>query len=741
MTTTAIREDQTLYAHHVDIRPLGQDRSLLIAATGQGYEIDLPPENLAALLARCDGRRRTAEILDGFDRATELEQALAVLLEEGFLREIAPKPSCKGHWELHLIGDRELIETAASLTGNWGSIQTHAAHEFSGIGKPSSAIIVGLSRFIDGDWLIALNQHAAEHGYPWTQFHLDSGKGWLGPYVIPGRTSDYEDLLGRRRCAGDDVEGAQLRRPLLPHEGAPDLPNRSDPSLIRWMLSLLFAEIDHALDGKPCRLWSTELEADPSTLEVKAHHILPLPTRVPENWLTSHARARELVLDSRTGIVLNQQKAEHHPSLPPSLMTVRSHCTDLGRIYPWGNDLFVGGSTFGDDEGARNASLGEALERYCGNCLPSVSTIKGSYTQLNRSDRRCLDPETLILHSKAMLAQPGCPFVPFTRDTEVHWVEGRSLTKDKPCLLPLSLVYANWMGNKFDQPITNYLYTPGMAAGEHLEHALVGALRELVERDITMIWWYNAQPLPAVAPTAALRALWDGVPNREEQRVRFIHLDNPFQIPVIVAVVENTRHRFLNIGFGCRANPEEAARKALTEALTLQEGSRDLVLANSTLRRSAEDWELLSVPYRPWREDRTYMDAFRPDYRDVDDLMLQQQFFLDPRAVEKVRPILDTPITRGFDQLPRLRDDSLASYRGPIEEKGFEILFADITSPDVALTNYRVVRAIVPGLVPNMPAAFPCTGGDRVRLLPVELGWRDTPLMENELNDFPMPHA
>ena len=320
-------------------------------------------------------------------------------------------------------------------------------------------------------------------------------------------------------------------------------------------------------------------------------------------------------------------------------------------------------------------------------------------------------------------------------------MEGRSLTNDEPCLLPLSLVYANWMGNTFEQPITNYLYTPGMAAGENLEHALVGALRELVERDITMVWWYNAQPLPAVAPTDALQLLWDGVPNREEQRVRFIHLDNQFKIPVIVAVVEHTRHRFLNIGFGCRANPEEAARKALTEALTLQEGSRDLVLPDSTLRRSSEDWDLLSVAYRPWREDRTYMDAFRTDFRDVDDLMLQQQFFLDPRAVERVRPILDTPVNRTFDQLPVLGSNSLLSYRKPLEAKGFEILYADITSPDVALTNYRVVRAIVPGLVPNMPTAFPCTGGTRISDLPVELGWRNKPIAEHELNYFPMPHA
>ena len=532
-----------------------------------------------------------------------------------------------------------------------------------------------------------------------------------------------------------------MRRPLLPEEGAPNAPFQPPVASRRWMLSLLFAEIEKAISDGDCRMLSCELEADPVTFSLTPHHILPLPTRAPGDWLATPASARERVVDSRTGIILSQHKVPHHPSLPASLTTVRSHCTDLSRIYPWGNDLFTGGSTFGDEASAAGAALGEALERYCGNCLPGVEMVTGSWRDFMGKNRRALDPESLILHSQKMMDEPGCPFKPFSRDLSVQWVRGRSLTRNEPCLLPLSLVYANWMGGDINQAVTNYLYTPGMAAGETLEQALVGAVRELVERDITMAWWLNAHPLSAVAPTPALEALWKGVPESEDQIVRYIHLDNPFNIPVIVACVEHRKHQFLNIGFGCRPDPEYAASKALTEALTLQEGSRDLLSPDSMLRRSSEEWGLLSVPYKPRREDRTYMDAFRPDFRDINDLMLQQQFFLDPRALEKVRHLTMPPVTRTFDQLPRLEDDRFETYRKPIEDAGFEILYADITSPDVALAGYRVVRVIIPGLIPNMPAAFPAVGGKRVFELPVQMGWRDTPLREEELHYFPMPHA
>ena len=69
------------------------------------------------------------------------------------------------------------------------------------------------------------------------------------------------------------------------------------------------------------------------------------------------------------------------------------------------------------------------------------------------------------------------------------------------------------------------------------------------------------------------------------------------------------------------------------------------------------------------------------------------------------------------------------------------IYFADLTTPDVALTGMRVVRVLVPGLVPNFAAAFPYQGHGVLRTAAVRLGWRDAPVAEEAINIFPMAHA
>jgi ribosomal protein S12 methylthiotransferase accessory factor len=52
-----------------------------------------------------------------------------------------------------------------------------------------------------------------------------------------------------------------------------------------------------------------------------------------------------------------------------------------------------------------------------------------------------------------------------------------------------------------------------------------------------------------------------------------------------------------------------------------------------------------------------------------------------------------------------------------------------------------VVRVLIPGLAPNFASAFPFQGRGRLRQAAVDLGWRDTPLAEDEINLFPLAHA
>lgn len=513
------------------------------------------------------------------------------------------------------------------------------------------------------------------------------------------------------------------------------------------MLAALMTELTRWLAGAHCRLLSTETEADPIALTLTDHPILPLPHRHLRTPITSWRPTPETLIDPRTGIVLRTRDTEHHPSVPTILRTVQADITNMARSRstPWQNDLLSGGSSFTDPHAARMAALGEAVERYCGNWTEAVPMRRASYAELADRGAPAVDPETLVLYSDEQHRQPGFPFQPFTRDLAVHWVKGRSLTRDRDAWLPASLVYINWNAASLrHDPVVNFHNFAGVQAGPTLEFALASAIEEIVERDAMMTWWSNRHQLPAVALPADLTMHWQGRPADLGQRAWAIHLDNQFDIPVIAGVLENTTEQLLTIGFAARPNPRDATTKAWAEALTLQEGSRDMDRPpdESAVRALLRDQGGGDDTYlKPWRSDRLYLDAYRRDHRDVVQLLCQQQVNLDPRARRIVAPWIDVAVAREFDELPQLPDRSLTTYRERIERDGLEIFYVDLTTPDVALCGLRVVRVLIPGLAPNFPAAFPTWGRRRIQQHAADLGWVAAPVAESELNTFPLPYA
>ena len=126
---------------------------------------------------------------------------------------------------------------------------------------------------------------------------------------------------------------------------------------------------------------------------------------------------------------------------------------------------------------------------------------------------------------------------------------------------------------------------------------------------------------------------------------------------------------------------------------------------------------------------------------DCDDLMVQQQVYLDPRAGRAMSSLLEPSTHRDRATVPDIAGDPADHYRCALERHGIGAIVVDITTPDVASTGMRVVRVIAPGTVGNAPAAFPYLGRRRVQDLAVELGWRERALDEDRLNYFPLPHA
>ncbi|QSB16813.1 YcaO-like family protein [Natronosporangium hydrolyticum] len=740
---------------YAEVRRFGPDQSLVVAPDGTMFEVAAPVAVLGGLLDRCDGATSLTALAAETPDPAGYREVIDQLRDAGCLLD-PHQPDEQVHWTrfggdpadlgrvarttLVLLGDPELVEAACSVP-IVASFHTLTRTDLPGLETTldrcaAEPFVLPLRDRADQAMLLGVDQICARHGVRWSQFHLAQGRGFAGPTVVPGHTPDYQDLLGRRLTAAErvDVHDALLA-PLA--AGRPYLPPAAELS---WMLHLLLIDVERGLAGVAARTSWAEVELDPVGFTVVRHPLLPLPDRPVD--ADPVGGDMQLLCDSRTGLITNLPRYDHHESIPSRLMTVQSNVADMRRIYTWANNVVCGGSAFDDLVGAQQAAVGEAVERYCGNCVTeTVQVREASYAQLRAEGEVAVDPEQLVLYSDRLYDSAGFPFVRFTPELSTHWVRGHSLTRERAVWVPASLVYVNWYMDQYaDVPPTNYLYYPGIAAGPSLEWALASGIEEVVERDATMIWWHNRQPLPKLELPDELAALWAGAPRAHGQRPWLIYLENEFDIPVIAGVLEKHDEGLLNVGFAARNDPLEAARKAWTEALTLQDGSRDIQDPTGLTRSAiAEGW--VSMPLKPWREDQAYLDSYAPDFSDVNDLMCQQEIFLDPRAAEVVRPWLDPPGVRPMSDVPQLPDRSLQTYRKLIEARGYEIIYVDLTTQDVAMAGFRVVRVIIPGLVPNFPAAFPFLGRRRIQDAAVQLGWRSGPLTEQELNYFPLPHA
>jgi ribosomal protein S12 methylthiotransferase accessory factor len=142
---------------------------------------------------------------------------------------------------------------------------------------------------------------------------------------------------------------------------------------------------------------------------------------------------------------------------------------------------------------------------------------------------------------------------------------------------------------------------------------------------------------------------------------------------------------------------------------------------------------------KPVRADRRYLDSYRSDFKDVTDLWCQLQVQLDPRAYARERP-WDAGRTVHPADLPPSVPRGLDAYVERISSRGHDVIYVDVTTPDVAKVGFAAVRVLIPGLLPNFPAAFPPLGGGRLRATAERLGWIE-PGGPLAVNTFPLPYS
>ncbi|MFI6284410.1 YcaO-like family protein [Streptomyces sp. NPDC051018] len=424
----------------------------------------------------------------------------------------------------------------------------------------------------------------------------------------------------------------------------------------------------------------------------------------------------------------------------PSCVSYSARLSAHPDFAPWVLDTVTGGAALGDHDQAREAAVGEAVERYCGNAVPRALPT-ASCRQLTRTGEVAVDPREFALYSPSQYAHRGFPFVAPTPDLEIAWVPGTDLADGERVLVPASLAYVNYFrGAHAHEPPLNYPLLAGTAAGPSHERALSAALEEVFERDAVTLWWLSGAGATAFLPdpkgpvaAAVAEAGTAGL------QVTFQRIPSTFDITVVGAFIEDPARRLVAFGSACRSTAGAAAAKALTEAVGMHETGLELLDHDGDFWRGVRAGRICHRPYRPQRTDRAYRQDFRPDLRDVNDVRLHPQLYLDPGMQDSRLDRLRAP---GAVRPPApAAGAGLAGGLRQLAAQGLRALAVDLTTPHVRAAGMHVVRVLVPGLSCNAPAAFPFLGGRRLYEEPPARGWVPGPLREEDLVRDPLPFA
>jgi ribosomal protein S12 methylthiotransferase accessory factor len=608
--------------------------------------------------------------------------------------------------------------------------------------------------------LAALNQQQLQSKRPWLLVKPLGSVLWIGPVFTPDDTGCWH-CLAQRLEGNREVEASVQRQKQASaqnngntcHTTTSYLPTARAalPSTLQTGLQFAATEIAKHLVFTAASTTSATplpnlngklLTFNYRTLDFKTHRLNRRP-QCPTcgDPTILHQRGFEpLVLESRQKhftrdgghrAVTPQQTIEKYEHLISSITGV---VTELVRITDPSNPLvhtYRAGHAFGDatslrglrsnlkhkssgkgktDSQSRASGFCEAVERYSGIYQGDEPRKPATFAELSEL---AINPETCLCISETQYEnrqainenrQAAHDWIPtrFDPDQTIDWTPVWSLTEQQHKYLPTSFCYYNYpmpKGQRFCKADSN-----GNAAGNTLEEAILQGFMELVERDSVALWWYNRLRRPAVDLASFDESYFLELQQYyadNDRELWVLDLTADLGIPAFAGVSRRTvgDSERLIVGFGAHLDPTIAILRALTEVnqlgLELDKVPDDQLDGVATL----------------WLLEAT----------------LENQPYLAPDRDQLLKTAQDYPQRWGND----IQDDVMTCVE-IVKAAGMETLVLDQTRPDIGL---NVVKVIVPG----MRHFWSRFGPGRLYDVPVQLGWRDAPTPETEMNPMAMP--
>jgi ribosomal protein S12 methylthiotransferase accessory factor len=321
-----------------------------------------------------------------------------------------------------------------------------------------------------------------------------------------------------------------------------------------------------------------------------------------------------------------------------------------------------------DEVSAHISAIGEAIERYSAARYRTEDLL---YARIGDLAGDAVDPDKLVLYSKKQYATPDFPFAPWRAHQKIHWTRGHWLGLQKQVWVPALVSYFNFVSpyhEQFSQVSSN-----GLAAGQNKEDAAIRATYELIERDAMMLTWYAQLPCQRLAMDSQyqgkMRLMIDDLAARGVQLELYL-LDVGIHVPTVVCLGlgDGMTSPAVSVSLATHGDIQVAMRKALLEQGHVMPYLCHLMRAGHRIPRQVH--EVLSL------EDHAAY-YFSGDKLSAFDFMRRSAVPpMDP-ALWPYAPVADA-----------------ADLRARLLAAGVDVAIVDVTAPDVALSPFRVARAV-----------------------------------------------
>jgi ribosomal protein S12 methylthiotransferase accessory factor len=410
----------------------------------------------------------------------------------------------------------------------------------------------------------------------------------------------------------------------------------------------------------------------------------------------------------------------------PKPYGLRLWASDLsGKTDGW-TSLLDGGYSRGvsfDFEEAISKVVGELLERYPLALYREKDLLRCSVNRLRTEKKRFFDPFLASQFSEEQ--KKRFPAYRFDEKSVFGWARGESLTTGKEAFIPAQVTFWNYRLAE-GEPILKQRNTSGSGGMFTREEAILSGLYELIQRDGFLVHWLNRIAPPHIDPASfrseKVRELF-AVCNRYGIEAHVVDITSDIGVPAMAAVLIDTYGKgpAVTVGGGCGPDPEQAAERAMAEALGVRYWLRN------AMEQSVYD---LPEGYEPFFTGGLDQKT-RLIYWGNPGMEKEIRFFLSGKSLS----IQDVPVYEWQgNKGPKGELDSLLklfSGRGD----GYEVFCYEAKDTVLDVLGYASVSVSVPALLPlYLDETKAPLGKPRIREAAIAMGY------ESSASINPIPH-